>query len=285
MIDVTYIFSVNYSGSHLLAHLLGAHAKCASIGELRNFHKFTSPGKDRSTASDFSRNPIFQGLGDVPQSEWYELIYPRVIAEYPEVTMLIDNSKKVEWARRFAADPRIRSHYVHLIRDPRALLRRWLNDYDTPHKRRRQRRTLVLRAPSNLGVALLGRDHDVLLHKWLLANRRITRFMEAAGQPSRVLTYHDLVTNTADELRVLTQGLGLEFESGQLNFGAGKSFGTRKVDYVAMSERSEIRLDLRWKEDLEPEIHEIVTANKRVLRYLQQIGLTFCSDGLTRVTA
>lgn len=282
MIDVTYILSVNYSGSHLLAQLLGAHSRCASIGELRNYAKFTRTDNDRTTTSDFAHNPIFSGLDSVPESEWYPLIHSRVIAEYPSVTMLIDNSKKPEWAARFERNQRIRPHYVHLIRDPRALLRRWRNDYDTRRQLRRQRRKLVFRSPSKLGVALFGSDHEVLVLKWLLANRRITRFMRASGQPLRVLTYHDLATRTVEELTPVMSDLGLEFEERQLSFGMGKSFGTHKTEYAALTECSEIRMDLRWKNDLPMEVQRTVVGIDEVIRYLGELGLAFCEDGLTR---
>lgn len=282
MIDVTYILSVNYSGSHLLSQLLGAHSRCASIGELRNYAKFTRTDNERTTTSDFAQNPIFAGLDIVPQSDWYRLIFARVTAEHPSITMLVDNSKKPEWAARFTRNQRIRPHYVHLIRDPRALLRRWRNDYDTHRKLRRQRRRLTFHSPLKLGVALFGSDDEVLLHKWLRANQLITRFMRASGHPLQVLTYHDLASRPADELAPLMAGLGLVFEDRQLNFGGGRSFGTHKTEYATLSERSEIHMDLRWKNDVPFEIQRAVVRNQAVLRYLDEIGIAFCDDGLTR---
>lgn len=281
MIDVTYILSVNYSGSHMLAELLGAHSRCASIGELRNYRKFLTSPEARTTVSDFGGNPLFAGLAAVPERNWYPLIHERVCATHPGVSMLIDNSKKIEWAEGFARDAGIRAHYVHLIRDPRALLRRWSINYDALGKRLRQRRKLALRAPDKILVALAGSDYEVLLYKWLLANRRISDFMRIRGSTGLVLTYRDLATCTEDTLRKLMPRLGLDFEVAQLHFADGKHYGTRKAEYLEMSARSEIRFDCRWREDLPTPVQQSVTRNRNVLAYLDTLGLRFCDAGLT----
>lgn len=282
MIDVTYILSVNYSGSHMLSELLGAHSHCASIGELRNYRKFSETGHERTTESDFGANPVFAGLGDVPEAQWYPLIHRRIAENHPEVRMLVDNSKKPDWAARFLRHPEIRPHFVHLIRDPRALLRRWRLTFDSVGKRLRQRRKLILGDPARTGVALAGSDYQVWIYKWLVANRRISDFVRAQGRPGPVLTYHDLATRTEEVLRPLMADLGLDFEPGQLHFGSGRSFGTRKSEYVELSARSEIRLDLRWQEELPSAVQREVVTNPQVLAYLDELGLRFCDAGLTR---
>lgn len=282
MIEVTQILSINYSGSHLLAQLLGAHSRCASIGELKNLRKVRDPAHPRNQISDLARNSIYDDLVMQPEAKWYETIHARVSALHPSVSMLVDNSKKVEWAQRFVALPHYRLRFAHLVRDPRALMRRWLNLYSAPGQRRQQRYKQLLRSGSRIGVALFGSDEDVLLQKWLLANRHITHFVGASGCPALVLTYHDLATRTESELQRLMPGLGLEFEQSQLDFGSGRSFGTRKAEWVELNQRSEIRFDCRWKAELSVPVQQAIVGNEDVRKYLAEIGLAFCDDGLTR---
>lgn len=282
VVEVTQILSVNYSGSHLLAQLLGAHSKCASIGELKNLRKVRDPAHRRNLISDLARNSIYDDLVMRPESEWHEIIHARIAAAHPCVSMLVDNSKKIEWARRFVARADYRMRLVHLVRDPRALMRRWLNLYSAARHMRQQRYKQLLRSGARMGVALFGSDEDVLLQKWLVANRRITQFIAASGCPAIVLTYHDLATRTEDELQRLMPELGLKFERSQLEFGSGRSFGTRKAEYVELNQRSEIRFDCRWKEELPLQVQQTIVGNKEVGKYLGEIGLAFCDNGLTR---
>jgi hypothetical protein len=263
---------------------LGAHSQCASVGELVNLRKFSNPSHRLSATSDFVLNPMFAELQALTEEVWYATLIDRITAEHPGVTLLIDNSKKVDWARRFAMTPGVESRYVHLIRDPRALLRRWTRLYDSNRLRRRQRRELLMRSPKQILKSFFASDQEVLLLKWLRANQEIASFIRSQKQQSPLVTYHDLVTDTSSELDRIMQPLGMRFEPDQMNFGDGRSFGTRKKDYLEMTERSEIRMDCRWRSELPVEVQQMWTSYPAVSRYLESLGLAFSDDGLTRVS-
>jgi len=282
MTELVFILSVNYSGSHLLAQLLGAHSRCASIGELKNYEKVIQPANPRHADSDLAQNPLYADLLSRDRESWYEILHQRIRAAHPAVDVLIDNSKKVEWARSFQHSKNYRIRYIHLLRDPRALLRRWLNDFQAPGLMRRQRLKLMRSNPARLPVAIAGSDHDVLLYKWLDANRRIAGFLKSSGKPHAVVTYHDLATRTADTLSRLMPAIGLEYEAEQLAYAAGTSFGTRKRAYVDMSARSEIRFDTRWKQELDSAALRAVDNCSALHAWLDRVGVQLGENGLVQ---
>ena len=65
-----------------------------------------SPSGSRSgnVENDYLGHPAFAGLEQVPVVEWHRTIWQRLRVEQPELTHLIDNSKRPEWARRFPAE-------------------------------------------------------------------------------------------------------------------------------------------------------------------------------------
>lgn len=283
VLQVVFILSTNYAGSHLLAQLLGAHPLCRSVGELHNFEKFRArPDGQRNVGNDYASNAAFAGLGEVREDRWHRTIFDNVRALEPRISTLIDNSKKPWWAEKFKTNESFRSTYVHLVRDPRALVRRWLRSYTTARTRRQQRIRLARARPRLLGTSLCGDDVDVYLHKWLVANEEITRFIDRAGQSANLITYHDLVVNTSSSLAALMKVLGLTFDEQQLRYGRAQQMGTYKRDYAALLERSRIELDIRWREELSSEQQRRIETNDAIRAYLARCGLRMTNIGLTR---
>lgn len=280
---VVFILSANYSGSHLLAQLLAAHPCCAGVGELHNYHKFRERGsRSGNVVNDYLEHPAFAGLDALPVTDWHATIWRRLAAEAPALTHLADNSKRPEWARRFPAANR---SLIHLVRDPRALVARWLRTYDTAQARRQQWRRVVTRRPTALWFA---RDAiDTFIEKWLLSNRAISRFIEHqapanSADPGRLVTYHDLARTPEQTLTALMPALGLHFDPEQLRYGsAGGQLGTRKRDYQDAARTSTIELDLRWRESLPAADAQRVAQHPGVRRYLAELGLSMTDIGLT----
>lgn len=275
---VIFVLSTNYAGSHLLSQLLAAHSRCAGVGELHNYDKFRGRGsRSGNVVDDYRDHPAFADLNGRPVSDWHRLIGERLAAERPGLTHLVDNSKRPDWARRCAV---IGDAYVHLLRDPRALVSRWLATYDTAQTLAAQRRRVLRRNP---WLMLRGPGAvDVLAGKWLAANRRIDRFLRRRGPQVR-LTYLDLARQPAATLQGAMPPLGLEFEPGQLDYGsADGALGTRKRDYLAASRESRIEVDLRWQQALDPVDRATVENHRAIRRYLAGHGLTLTADGLTR---
>ncbi len=275
--QVVFILSTNYAGSHLLAQLLAAHSRCASVGELHNYGKFRGRGsRSGNVVNDYLTHPVFAGLAEVPVGQWHGLLFERLQAGQPALSHLIDNSKRPEWARRFPSEA---SRAVHLVRDPRALVSRWLRTYDTGRAFRAQRRRVRRQRP---WLALRGLDPvDVYLEKWLIANGRITAFIHRRPGAGPV-SYRDLARQTAASLEALMPSLGLAYEPAQIDYGARDSaLGTRKREYLDSSRQSRIELDLRWQDHLSADQRRRIETNRSVRRYLESIGLVLVDDGLT----
>lgn len=278
--QVVFILATNYAGSHLLAHLLAAHSRCAGVGELHNYRKFRRRGsRSGNVVDDYGEHPAFAGLDALPVGAWHPRIFERLQPHRPQLSHLIDNSKRPGWARRF---PAASSYAVHLIRDPRALVSRWLRTYENERAWRRERRRVLQRRPWRLLAA--SDPVEVYVQKWLIGNDAISRF--AARRRSALVTYRDLAQATAESLERLMPRLGLHYEPRQLDFGAhGILLGTRKRDYRDAAERSAIELDLRWREHLSAAERTRVERHRGVQRHLSALGLVMTEEGLTAASA
>lgn len=284
MRKVVFILSTNYAGSHLLSQLLGAHSECRSVGELHNLLKYlTRKDSTRDVDNEYATHPAFDGLAKLEPTHWHLQVFAN-LAPNARVSTLVDNSKRPEWARRFLANGVFECRYVHLLRDPRALVWRWLSTYSTSREKRRQRIRLFRAAPRLLATALSGDDTRVYTYKWLVANERITEFLAGHQSLSSIVTYCDIATDTDRTLTNLMPRLGLEFEPTQLAFGTAMS-GTSKRRYAAQMEDSLIARDTRWRDELATKQVEAITSNRDVGRYLGSLGLEMTSEGLSRVAS
>lgn len=283
MTRVIVIMALPRSGSHLLAQFLGAHSSCLSIGELHNYNKLTNPDRQGSgnVIATYAEDPLFEGLHDLPTERWHSEVLARAQREAPTLTTLIDNSKRVAWCASLLRNPALEVHPVHLIRDPRALLRYWMLRYDRPKKVLRQRIRHSRIAPAQALSLLTCPTRELYLRKWLIRNKAVTRLLARAGKPDNFLTYHDLASKPEQTLRRLMPILGLDYEPGQLLYGEADHRGTRKADYQNASEASAINLDVRWQTDLNAEIALAATRHAELNRYLETMSLDFTADGLT----
>jgi len=165
---VVTILSISYSGSHYLSLLLGSHSKALQLGEVHHLGKPRPPKHHKvvcSICTDQASCPIFHGIGPQNISNVYEIISSRVD---PSVTCLVDASKNVRWAERFMGSTNFKRKYIHLIRDPRALIRRWAVTYTARKQRIHTRWKLTRRQPLLAPQLLFGRLHDVYMYNWLL---------------------------------------------------------------------------------------------------------------------
>jgi hypothetical protein len=143
--QIAYILSTNYAGSHFLSLQLGSHSQCASIGELHHFRRNKTRAKACYRCEKDSDCPVFSGIQGKPVRQFYDGIFDNLATYDSRISTVIDNSKKVRWAGRFLDMPGYTRKYIHLIRDPRALVRRWLLNEDTVSKKRKVRLTTARR--------------------------------------------------------------------------------------------------------------------------------------------
>lgn len=281
---VIALMALPHSGSHLLSQLLGAHSSCLSIGELHNFNKLTNRERQGSgnVISTYADDPLFHDLHDLTSDRWHSQVLAGAKAETPTLTTLVDNSKRVAWCASLLQNPALKVYPVHLIRDPRALLRFWQIRYDNPKKVRRQRVRACRAAPAQTHRLLTCSARELYLRKWLIRNQEATALLARAGSRGNTVTYRDLATQPELTLRRLMPLLGLDYQAQQLRYGDADHRGTEKAEYQSASVDSVINLDVRWQTDLSAEDARAATEYEPLNRYLASLGLEFKADGLTR---
>lgn len=282
---VLFILSTNYSGSHLLTHLISSHTEVCSVGELKNLNKFlTRPSSTHSVINDYSSNPLFSKLHTLDEKHWYGYLFDEIRKENNGVVCLVDNSKKADWARNFVKHPDLDVIFLHLIRDPRALVRRWEKTYTGQRQIKRQRVRLALDSPLYALKVLSKSQYDVYAYKWLMQNTQITNFLKKNNQQKNVISYLDLVSDTGETLKKIMEMIGLEYQESQLKFGNSKHIGTIKKDYLSLTEHSKIEMDLRWMDDLNPSVINSIIQNKDINRYLKLINHEWRKEGISAVS-
>jgi hypothetical protein len=281
---VITVLALGYSGSHYLSLLLGSHSRVVHLGETLYLAK-RDPEKRKKVCSlckDNERCPLFHGIGPENIGGLYEMIFSRV---NPSVTAIADISKGVRWARRFVEHPTYRMKYLHLLTDPRALMRRWAITYTTPMPRL-MTRFKTIRSFPGLAHALLFADlQDIYLYYWLARNLKITEFIRGRQLDAYVISYRDLARDPAGELKLLMEWIGLEYEPTQLEYWNFEHHGSQKGQYDWVKEKKTQHIDLRWQTFLSPETIDRVVTHPAVNDYLRQLGLSFVEDGLTRTGA
>ena len=273
---VVYILSTPYAGSHYLSLMLGSHSKAAHLGEviqLQNEHR----GRQSKEVA-FTNEKIFEGIGPENIESLYEILWSRLRSS-PE--LLIDNSKKVTWAQRFVARQDFGRKYIHLIRDPRALIRRY-GLKSTFRKVLRHRWRLFRVMPALRARIFFISAPRVWSYYWLWQNQRISRFLAEHQADFRVVTYRDLAREAGTEIARLMEWLGQQFEPAQLEYWQFEHIGTEKKNYGWVKERQSSYFDLRWQQDLPGDLQSAVCADPLITGYLDSIGLSMVSDGLTR---
>ena len=205
MKKIVYILSTNYAGSHLLSLCLGSHSRLQHIGEVKGLRNYKRhPDRQYCGLCNGHENcPVLKGISPKNIGEIYEIIFANV---GPSVHGLVDTSKKTFWAQRYLSDRRYEKKMVFLVRDPRALVRRWLIDEKLDVQRERLK--LVKYAPRYLKKGLLGNTVDLYIGKWLQQNWKILNFIKKYDLDFFLVTYHDLVLHEGEVLPELMNWLG-----------------------------------------------------------------------------
>ena len=274
---VLFILSTPYAGSHYLSLMLGSHSQALHLGEMKRV--CLAENRPESRECTFHRGNILEGLGAKDTPHVYETIFAR--AE-PQVQLLVDNTKRVRWAERFLTNPAYDRKFVHLIRDPRAIIRRYRMGSHF-RKQLRERWKLFRKLPEVRAAIFFQRSDLVWLYAWLRQNQEITRFLTERRLEHIVVTYRDLARDPAAEIRRIMEWAGLPFELPQLEYWNFEHVGTEKRGYEWVKEKKVTFIDLRWQSDLPAEIRERVRRDRPTARYLSTLNLRMVDDGLTRL--
>jgi hypothetical protein len=279
---VILILSTPHAGSHLLSQLLGAHSLCISTGELHNYKKFSDRPKERNVIDNYSKDPIFADLDQLPISSWHASILKHARQGNPELTTLVDNSKRVEWCARLRQITDVDVRPIHLIRDPRALVRYWFRTYTDSRRVRQQRIRHARMAPMSAFHLLTCPELDLYIGKWLIRNKAITDMLQKMQCSHHVVSYHDLATQTSVALPLIMEFLNLTYERSQLDYGRVEQHGTLKREYKRATEASQITFDTRWDQDLDSEQIDYISNHQSIAEYLESINMRLGRRGITR---
>jgi hypothetical protein len=277
---VLFILSTNYAGSHYLSLLVGSHSRATHIGEIHRFRNEQIHKEPCFSCGDYRKCPVFRGIEPGRIHDIHETVFRNL---RPEIDLLVDNSKKSSWAANFIGHAAFESRLIHLIRDPRALIRRWDMGYDTPGKRWHQRQKLLRRMPGRAISILTARPRLLYVYKWLEQNRRFTDFLGRNRLEHQLMTYRDLATNTAAEVEGLMKWLGLKFEPGQIEYWNFEHHGTQKSEYEWIKQKKGSYFDTRWKSYLTEQEQLQIIEHPLVQRYLAELNICANDEGLTKL--
>ncbi|MDY6951155.1 MAG: hypothetical protein SWE60_06570 [Thermodesulfobacteriota bacterium] len=281
--SIVYILSTSYAGSHFLSLLLGSNSRAMHIGEAKRLRK----GPFRRTPSiclacekEKKACPLTRGIDDKNIDQIYDIIFSRID---PQITTLVDASKKPFWAKRFLGNPNYELKFIHLIRDPRAYVRRLALKYTGLIRRLRVRIQLARDVPSLARSFVFRSASTVYIYRWLRENQNITHFLSQNHLQATVITYHDLAKHTAQELRRITKAINLVYEPTQLAYWNFTHHGTQKKEYEWVKDEKTTYFDLRWQAFLSPRRIKEIQNNKHVNNYLEEHRIRIGEEGLTQM--
>jgi hypothetical protein len=276
---VAFILSTNYAGSHYLSLLIGSHSRALHLGEVKRLRHVARLHKPTcSVCGDACK--LFEGIeiGALPEADLYQRLFAN---GGPGVELLVDNSKHLRWVRHFLQPSGVEPKFIHLLRDPRALIRRWAMNYERVGRGGRLRYRMLRRRPDLAIPGVFLPQRRFQLYRWLELNQSITRLIARRRLDARLLTYRDLATDPARELGELMPWLGLDFEPHQLEYWRFPHHGSQKREYEWVKQARVHFVDMRWQEFLSAEEQAWVCEHRRLNRYLDRLGVRLVDDGLT----
>ena len=272
-----FILSSNYSGSHFLSLMLGSHSQGMHLGELKNVYKMG--GFDRCyVCQSGAECELFHGIGKHEIKDLYGFLYTRV---GDETNFLVDASKKPRWFKEFVNLNDYDIYLIHLVRDPRALARRWLMRFSEKKTGLRERIKQIRKNPVKAAQLLLGDSLTVCLYKWISQNRDIVSFIEESGFPYKRVTYKELATDTDQTLESIFDWVGLKYEKEQKDYWNFPHHGSQKADYQWINKQGGgTYFDQRWREYLNSDQINRIESHRDLQIFLKSMAVEFSQEGL-----
>jgi len=234
--------------------MLGAHSKAILISEakvLRRDDQLRPPcllcGKDNICA-------INEGISSKNIDQLYDIQFER----WEDADVVVDSSKKPWWPERFLSQKdKYDMKFIHLVRDPRSLVRRWDMKFKDRSSLSSQRWRLIRKSSDMLLRAPFCDRTTLYTYKWLGQNRDISNFLAKYHLEHRVITYHDLVKDTEQQIRDLTDFIGIAYEEQQVRYWTTQQHGGGKISDIL--DHTGIQLDLRWQAYLSDDLRISIT--------------------------
>lgn len=265
MVDrtVVFILSCTRSGSTWLSLMLGSNSRSAYGGELN--HTYGSKQVPCSICTERGvRCPIYDDRSEVRAKHVHDLLLRRTGKD-----VLVDNSKTLSWSGKHLSLEGVQRKYIHLLRDPRAVVYSW-------RARRRPK------------------GHE----RWMKKNYDIRDFLSGNQLDYRIVTYNELAQRTDETLTELCCWLGLKYEAKQKEYwkfehhGAGKNGATAAYlnaytspdkEFYEQAKRTRFH-DLRWRDGLSLEEQTAIVGDPEMQIFLSEFQLGLSDAGLERVS-
>jgi hypothetical protein len=261
---VVFILSSTRSGSTWLALMLGSNSHACYAGELS---KMFGPRRAACALCE-ERDvpcPVFGDAVAAGSKRVHQFALERT-----DTSLVVDNSKSLAWAGRHTGGDVLQRKYVHLLRDPRAVVHGWQ-----------------------------ARGRAKGIDEWVDENEAFRGFIADRGLDHRIVTYDELADATEHTLRSLCSWLGLDYEAEQVEYwrfehhGAGRNGATAAFleSYVApdrefyAANRRRPFHDRRWQEQLDARTRASIEQNERLGGFLASYGLRLDAQGLLPVEA
>lgn len=251
------VCGAGHSGSTLLGMILGSHSAAFYMGEggkVRYLHDEKKPMRKRVCKICGENCPVWSNF------HWDKgrALYPQV-AQHVGAKIIVDTTKDEAWIEARSAEfiaAGGQACLLLLTRDGRAVVNSRIRKYPE-------------------------RDPETQILDWKAKMERSQALFEAFDGLKTVVRYEDLAVDTEREVRRICDVIGVEFDSGMLDFAAtphhvlGGNSGTQYIvarerfedpdaAFVSLNSRTRdyyrdhsggIELDLRWKTELTP-VHE-----------------------------
>jgi hypothetical protein len=281
---VVTILSTNFAGSHFLSLLLGSHSKSMHLGEIRRLGDGMRSRMQACWHCDPPELcPIVRNVRAREIRSIYRTVYANLVEDGLEKRAFIDTSKRVSWAKRFIGNEDFRFKYIYLIRDPRALVRRWLIGDNSIRRFCRRRCKAVFRGHSFRPLFTFAPQWKICAYKWLDENVEIANFLDSHRLDHQVVTYYDLASDTTSEVMRLMRWIGLDFEPGQLEYWRVQQHGDEKPEYEwVKQQQKQGHIDLRWKDFLSTDICNAIMSQPPIVALLDRLSLVAEPCGLSR---
>jgi len=259
---ICFISGAPHSGSTLLGLILGSHSNAFYAGEA-NKTRFLGNKNINNTTEDKgckvcgeNHCPVW---GDYKYDET-EILY-NYLAEKNKKSLIIDSTKNIKWLEKqisFLSNFKLELYLIYLGRDGRAVINSRIRKY---------------------------KDANIkeLINNWKEHIKKTNRLYQSFEGKKIKIHYEELATNPVKVIQNLCDLMKISYEEEMLKYyqhehhPLGGNVGTqsliiraqdinREKSLIHLSERNQyyyeehplgIKLDLRWKDELDPDIQSL----------------------------
>ncbi len=255
---VIFICGAPHSGSTLLGLILGSHRLCFYAGELNKtkFININGDHEDKYCKVCGYECPIWKDFNLKDEIDLYN--YLSIKTYKPNI---IDSTKNLDWLKNKTEklyESSVPLYLIYILRDGRAVVNSLIRKYKNS-------------------------DPSALINKWINHIISTNEYFGRFPGEKKKIHYEKLALNPEKTIEKICTFLNIEFNKDMLNYFShehhplGGNIGTqyliiksqkekKEKSPIQLSERNEyyysdhpleIKLDLRWKKELSPEIIQL----------------------------